>query len=244
MIKRADLRDTLMLDFYQIMANVNAHLQEEDLDALKLNATVTGDFAPAFIKMDEALKPLYKSGLTQQILYWDAERDRMVVGLRAHLKATTRNPDSQVAADAAKLLEVMDNYGKNIKRKPMREETGIVTNLLQDYAKPEYAPMVQRTGATPFTTKLGNDNTELEKVYNDRTRIQAAIEVGAAKEAREALQKAFSKLVKTINAYAFLEGKEPYQRLAANINQEVKQAVQTVALRKKSGDTAGKASDE
>ena len=104
--------------------------------------------------------------------------------------------------------------------------------------------MVQRTGATPFTTKLGNDNTELEKVYNDRTRIQAAIEVGAAKEAREALQKAFSKLVKTINAYAFLEGKEPYQRLAANINQEVKQAVQTVALRKKSGDTAGKASDE
>lgn len=244
MIKRSDLRDTLMLDFYQIMANVNTHLAQEDLPALKLDTTVSADFAPAFARMDETLKPLYKSGLTEQILYWDNDRDQMVVGLRSHLKAATRFPDAQIAADAAKLLEVMDNYGKGIQRKPMREETGIITNLLQDYAKPEFAPMVQSTSSAPYIGKLQTSNAELEKVYNDRTRIQAAIEVGIAKEAREALQKAFSKLVKTINAYAFLEGEEPYKRLADNINQEVKQAMQTVSQRKKSGDTATASGNE
>ncbi|MDO5522845.1 MAG: DUF6261 family protein [Bacteroidia bacterium] len=242
MIKRSDLRDTLMLDFYQIMSNVSTHLGTEDLDALKLTNVVTGNFNPAFAKLDETMKPLYKSGLTEQILHWDNLRDQMVVGLRTHLKAATRNPDNQIATNATKLLEVMDNYGKNLQRKPMREETGIITNLLQDYAKPEYAPLVQSAAAEPYTTKLGEYNSQLENAYNDRTRIQAAIEVGIAKESREAMQKAFSTLVKTINAYAFLEGKEPYQQLANHINQEVKQAMQTVSLRKKSGDTAAPAS--
>ena len=244
MIKRSDLRDTLMLDFYQIMANAKAHLEQEDLAALKLSDVVTDDFNPAFLKMDETMKPLYKSGLTEQILQWDAARDQMVVSLRNHLKATTGHPDSTVAAGAGKLLAVMDNYGKGIQRKPMREETGIITNLLQDFAKPEYAPLVQSTSSAAYIANLQESNSEVEKAYNDRTRIQAAIEVGAAKESREALQKAFSKVVKTINAYAFLDGKEPYKRLADNINQEMKQAILTVSLRKKSGDTAAPVAEE
>ena len=183
------------------------------------------------------MKPLYKSGLTEQILQWDAARDKMVVALRNHLKATARHPDSDVAAGAAKLLDIIDNYGKSIQRKPMREATGIITNLLQDFAKPEYASMITATASTSYIDKLEDSNNELEKVYNDRTRIQAAVEVGAAKESRIALRKAFSKLVKTINAYAFLENKEPYQQLIIHINQEVKQAMLTTSLRKRSGDT-------
>ncbi len=240
MIKRSDLRDVQMLDFYQIMANVNAHLRLENLGTLKLTDVVSNDFIPAFVKMDETMKPLYKSGLTEQILHLDNLRDKMVVGLRNHLKVSTAYPETEKAAAAIRLLNVMDNYGKGIQRQPMREETGIIANLLQDFAKPENVPLVQSTSSEVYITKLAEYNTQLESAYNDRTRIQAALEVGAAKEVRETLQKAFSKLVKTINAYAFLEGEEPYKRLADNINQEIKQAVQTVALRKKSGDTAGK----
>lgn len=227
-----------MLDFYQIMANVSGHLVLEDLETLKLADVVNGDFTPAFHRFDEVMKPLYKSGLTDQILYWDTNRDQLLVALRGHLKASTLHPEENIANAATKLLKRMDSYGKNIQRKPMRKETGIITNLLQDFAKPEYAPLVASTSAEPHIEKLAAYNTEFENVYNDRTRIQAAIEIGVTKEAREALQKAFSKLVKTINAYAFLEGKEPYQKLANHINQEVKQAMLTVSLRKRSGDAA------
>lgn len=237
MISRSTLHTTLMLDFYQVMVNVDAHVRQEDIEALKLTDVMTNDFEPALKIFDEVMKPIYKSGLTTDIIFWDEERDRMIVGARKHLKATMLNPDKEVAAAAETLLEVMDNYGKSIQRKPMREETGIITNLLQDYAKPEYLPLVEKSGVKPYTTKMGEYNSKVEEVYNSRTRIQAAIEVGVAKEARQNMQKAFSKLVKTINANAFLNGEEPYQRLMDNINQEVKQALTTVALRKKSGDT-------
>lgn len=61
-------------------------------------------------------------------------------------------------------------------------------------------------------------------MHNDRTRIDASVIVGQTKDARLRMHNVFYKLVKTINALAFLNGNAPYQKLIDNINLEVKKA--------------------
>ncbi len=233
MIKRSDLTTVGLFDFYQVMTNIDSHLGQENLEILQLTDVVSNDYKPALLKLDQALIPIRDKELSKQMADWDTKRDTNITGTRQYLKGASLNPDAKIAEGANMLLNIMNGYGKNIQRKPMRKETGIISNLVQDYEKPEYAEIIKLIGVGSYVSALKENNSKFEAVYNDRTRMEAAIEIGAAKEARIVMQKAFTKVVKTINALAFLKGEEAYKQLTDNINREVKQAMLTVSLRKK-----------
>ncbi len=233
MIKRSDLNNVGILDFYQVMTNVDSHIGQENIETLQLTDVVNNDFKPSLKKLDDVLIPIRDKELSKQITDWDSKRDKNITGIRQFLKGTALNPDAKIAEGSNKLLNILKSYGKNIQSKPMRQETGIISNLIQDFEKPEYAEIINLTGVGNYISALKENNSKLEAIYNDRTRMEAAIEVGAAKDARIEMQKAFTKVVKTINANAFLKGEDAYKQLADNINREVKQAMLTISLRKK-----------
>ncbi|HBK31412.1 MAG TPA: hypothetical protein DDZ96_02630 [Porphyromonadaceae bacterium] len=232
MIKRANLQEVQLFDFFQVITNIDNHLKKADLETLKLKVVYDSDFVPAYASLDTAIEPVQNKAVTRKVWDTDKDRDQVLTGLRRHLKAQSSHPDPEVTEAGSALLEILNKYGKNIQRKALREETGIITNILQEYAKPENAPLVTLTNTNAWTDSLGSFNSELEAIFNDRTRAEALTEVGRAKAARHTMQRAFSKLVKTINSLAFIGGEAPYQALMDNINQEVKQAMTTVLLRK------------
>ncbi|WP_418894615.1 DUF6261 family protein [Limibacterium fermenti] len=242
LISKKNLDEVPVMDFYQVMTNTDNHYKSVDLETLKLKPTYDEHFAPAYTALDVAVKPLYSNVETKEIWELDKKTDDTIVGLRQHLKSQLRHPDPDVSNAASKLLTLMDNYGKNIYRKPILAEIGIVTNLMQDFAKPEYAPLVTTSASDPWVTKLGEYNGALGVIYNDRTRSKALVEIGQVKKARTKMQKAFTKMADVINALALLEGEAAYKPIADDINEEIKQVLTSAkisrGLKKKGGKTS------
>lgn len=231
LIEKFNLSNVRIMDFFQTQSNISKHLQEENLETLKLADVYNTTYLPAFNLLDEALKPIRKTGMTDPMLEFDNERDATLVGLNAHVKAFLRFPEPEKAKAAERLKLIIDRYGKEIQKLPLREETGAIANLLQDLKVSAAQADLERIGAMPYITKLEEDNTAFESLYNDRTRMEAAMETGKTKAARVELQEAFSLMVQTINALALLGGEAPYRRLADNINREVQQSLITVKQR-------------
>lgn len=227
-----------MMDFYQIQVNILAHLNKENLDELNLKTLVEEEYAPAIMVLDNALKPARKTGLTEGLLQLDEDRDALLIGFVAYINAFLSYPQEAKAKAAYRLKATLEKYGKSPYRLPQREETAMVNNFLQDLENEDAQNDIKEIYAEPWIKGLKTANTEFEKVYNDRTRIDASVEVGKSKEARNALNEVFQKLINHIEALALLNGKDAYKNLVANINQEIQQAMVAIKQRaaKKEGD--------
>lgn len=152
----------------------------------------------------------------------DTQRDNLLSGFSAHLKAFQYFPEEASREAAKRLLTLLEKFGKNIQDRPLQEETAIITNLLQDIAQPQSVQDLKKIGAAAWIDALKVANTTLEQHHNSRTEQQSTIEAGRTKATRQELAEAFRNLVQTINALALINGKEPYTNLANAINQVVK----------------------
>lgn len=223
MIKSYNLRRVRLMSFFQNMVNVKNFLESEDLDTLLLK-NVSNEFIEHLEAFDKALKPFRKSGLTEVLGQLDEKRDTSLVGFAAHCRLFANFPDEAKAKAAKHLLLIIDKYGNTPQEKPLLEETAIIHNMLQDFNTEEVKIMIAEIGANKWIEDLKAANEEFTQVHNDRTRIDASVIVGQTKDARLRMHNVFYKLVKTINALAFLNGNAPYQKLIDNINLEVKKA--------------------
>ncbi|WKS95800.1 DUF6261 family protein [Riemerella columbina] len=224
MINITNLRTIRLMEFYQVMSSVQTFLAQANLQNPKLQALIT-EFDTQFAALDQALKPLSKSEFTEQISELDALRDRYFMGLYSHAKVFATHPEEAQQKAAKALILVIEKYGKNIQSKPLQEETGILSNLLEDLSQSPYAEAVQTMGATAWTTAIAAANNQLISLYNQRTEQKGAIEIGRSKQARKEMQEVFKQLVQTINALIVIEGDTEYQNLVNNINTTIKQAL-------------------
>lgn len=223
MIKSTNLKNLRILDFFQVVSNITAHVQKYDLDTLKLK-DVAANLKTALSDLDDALKPLRISADTQKLNELDARRDRALVGLRAFLKSFSHFPDAAKTNAANKLKAELDKYGKSPQTLPLREETALIQNALQDFAKPGNTAYVAELAADGWVAELQTANTEFETLYNSRTQETAAIEVGKTKVERQKTQEALSLFIQTINARMLLDGETPYKALADELNFEITRA--------------------
>lgn len=223
MIKKFDLSRVRVMEFFQVMTNIKAFLEKENLQELGLQKAKES-FDEKYAAFDEALKPLHKSEITAKLQEQDAKRDEALVGLLAHCRAFSTFPEEAKRTAAGQLLAQIEKYGKNLQNKPLQEETGILINLLQDLASQEMAQALETIGAMPWVEVLKSANQSFVALHNERTEEQGAVLVGKTKETRTALAEAFKTMVKSINSLAFINGEEKYQNLANAINEEVKNA--------------------
>jgi hypothetical protein len=128
-------------------------------------------------------------------------------------------------------LLITDKYGSDIIRLPQREETGVLKSIIAELKMPENMTLLQKTGLSLWLIKLEEANNAFESLYLSRSEKESEYINGLARSERDNMQAAFNKLVRAIEANAYLKGEEQYKPLAEKINTVIANAQQTVKTR-------------
>ena len=223
MILYFNLTKLRLMNFYQVMTNVQLFLSQEDLETLKLKdaAKVFDEKYKAF---DAAVQPMRGDVDTKELNKLDERRDKALIGLYGHVRVFTGFPEEAKATAAQQLQAVLLKYDKAPQTKPLREETAIVSNIVSDLEVADAKAKLTLIGADKWLDELKDANKKFEAAYNARTQRNMDL-VGQTKEKRIALDDEYRRLAHTINALATLGGEAPYKRLMSSINADIQQAL-------------------
>ena len=223
MILYFNLTKLRLMNFYQVMTNVQLFLSQEDLETLKLKdaAKVFDEKYKAF---DAAVQPMRGDVDTKELNKLDERRDKALMGLYGHVRVFTGFPEEAKATAAQQLQAVLLKYDKAPQTKPLREETAIVSNVVSDLEVADAKAKLTLIGAEKWLDELKDANKKFEAAYNARTQRNMDL-VGQTKEKRIALDGEYRRLAHTINALATLGGEAPYKRLMSSINADIQQAL-------------------
>ena len=223
MILYFNLTKLRLMNFYQVMTNVQLFLSQEDLETLKLKdaAKVFDEKYKAF---DAAVQPMRGDVDTKELNKLDERRDKALMGLYGHVRVFTGFPEEAKATAAQQLQAILLKYDKAPQTKPLREETAIVSNIVSDLEVADAKAKLTLIGAEKWLDELKDANKKFEAAYNARTQRNMDL-VGQTKEKRIALDDEYRRLAHTINALATLGGEAPYKRLMSSINADIQQAL-------------------
>ena len=223
MILYFNLTKLRLMNFYQVMTNVQLFLSQEDLETLKLKdaAKVFDEKYKAF---DAAVQPMRGDVDTKELNKLDERRDKALIGLYGHVRVFTGFPEEAKATAAQQLQAILLKYDKAPQTKPLREETAIVSNVVSDLEVADAKAKLTLIGAEKWLDELKDANKKFEAAYNARTQRNMDL-VGQTKERRIALDDEYRHLAHTINALATLGGEAPYKRLMSSINADIQQAL-------------------
>ena len=223
MILYFNLTKLRLMNFYQVMTNVQLFLSQEDLETLKLKdaAKVFDEKYKAF---DAAVQPMRGDVDTKELNKLDERRDKALIGLYGHVRVFTGFPEEAKATAAQQLQAILLKYDKAPQTKPLREETAIVSNVVSDLEVADAKAKLTLIGAEKWLDELKDANKKFEAAYNARTQRNMDL-VGQTKERRIALDDEYRRLAHTINALATLGGEAPYKRLMSSINADIQQAL-------------------
>ena len=223
MILYFNLTKLRLMNFYQVMTNVQLFLSQEDLETLKLKdaAKVFDEKYKAF---DAAVQPMRGDVDTKELNKLDERRDKALMGLYGHVRVFTGFPEEAKATAAQQLQAILLKYDKAPQTKPLREETAIVSNVVSDLGVADAKAKLTLIGAEKWLDELKDANKKFEAAYNARTQRNMDL-VGQTKERRIALDDEYRRLAHTINALATLGGEAPYKRLMSSINADIQQAL-------------------
>lgn len=172
--------------------------------------------------LDSALKVSTTVPSAKWVMEADAARDFAYSGLYNYVKAMTAHPDASIAAAAEKALAILDKYG-NPTAKPQLEESGILHNLLQELKAAKEAGDFTDLDIEPWLTRLQNAETSFLNATDAKVQEEAAREVGLSKQARQAADDAYRKLVDIVNMLAAMHGDEKFATFIGNVNALVEQ---------------------
>jgi hypothetical protein len=163
-------------------------------------------FAKSFDDEDTALKKIQKSAHTDELLRLDSFRDASYRGLVEAGLAMLKHRDPDIVKSAKNTKILFDTYG-NLAKKPFREQTSGVINLLQE-ARGKYAADFQKLGLTPWVAQLEIDNNayialDIERMDEtaDRTPLKLS-------DCRLATERAYVALIDRLNVLAIVENEK------------------------------------
>ena len=172
--------------------------------------------------LDSALKASNTVPSAKRVTEADAARDFAWTGLYNYVKAMTAHPDESIAEAAKRALEILEKYG-NPTAKPQLEESGILYNLLQELNEAKEAGDFNGLDIEPWLTRLENAETSFLNATDEKVQEEAAREVGLSKQARQAADDAYRKLVDIVNMLAAMHGDEKFATFIGNVNALVEQ---------------------
>ena len=214
------------------MSNVLAYLKGENLEELKLEALAAA-FESKLKAYDEVLVLERGNALSGKISEADTARDNALKALVSVVKAYTLYPEAEKAEAAQQLHAIIAKYGSGIDRLPYLQESGVLTNLLQDLALKENADAVKLLFLEDWVAKLKEAAARFDELFQMREADNSTKMSDKVKENRQAVQAEFEQLVLVINAYEVVYGTSLYGGLVAKINEAVDYARAQAARRGK-----------
>lgn len=172
--------------------------------------------------LDSALKVSTTVPSAKWVTEADASRDFAWTGLYYYVKAMTAHPDESIAEAAKRALEILEKYG-NPTAKPQLEESGILYNLLQELNEAKEAGDFNGLDIEPWMERLENAEYSFLTATDEKVQEEAAREVGLSKQARQAADDAYRKLVDIVNMLAAMHGDEKFATFIGNVNALVEQ---------------------
>ena len=169
--------------------------------------------------LDSALKVSTTVPSAKWVTEADASRDSAWSGLYYYVKAMTAHPDESIAEAAKRALEILEKYG-NPTAKPQLEESGILYNLLQELNEAKEAGDFNGLDIEPW---MEHAEYSFLTATDEKVQEEAAREVGLSKQARQAADDAYRKLVDIVNMLAAMHGDEKFATFIGNVNALVEQ---------------------
>ncbi|MDO4881310.1 MAG: DUF6261 family protein [Capnocytophaga sp.] len=223
-IKKYQLKDIRLMEFFQVMLDIKSFLEKEDLPSLGLS-DIKVVFDNALRKFDEAIKPIQKSPYTQKLQEVNSERSQLLFGITKYCEAYSKFPKKDVAEASKKILLNIKKYGRQFSKKSLQEKTGIINSLISDFKNEELSKAVQKIKAEEWISYLEEQNTIFSNIYNERTEEKGSMEIGKTQEARKEMNDAYTKLIKNINAQVTINGRQKYINLINTMNKVIQQAL-------------------
>ena len=164
---------------------------------------------------DAALALSRKSLLSDTIREADKRREQLYITLRNIAKAYRNYPVEAEAAAARRLVQLLKDYAIN-PRMQRDAETGLMVHLLDDLAG--------RCAADVATLRLGplvDALKEVNEQLRSTTERRSDYVVGRLKKARKEADRAYSALVRKVNALVVVGRAEDYAAFIDYVNTEV-----------------------
>lgn len=216
--------------------NVAAFLVD-NAEAMTPMADLMTDFTTLLTKEDQALKTYQKSMLTDPIADKDKQRDFYTTGLRYYVKAYSYSIIEAEVEAARRIQIIIDNYG-DYRRKPYKEETATIYNLLQDL-RDNLSAELTTIKADKWVDMLEELNQEMDSLMGDRFDEKATRPDFALEQVRKEIDLAYNDMIDAINVFANFKGGEVYDPLIRRQN-EIVDYYRTVLAQRKGRNEAKK----
>lgn len=220
MITSTNLSMLRNLEHFQMMSDVLAYLKAENLETLKLTSFAE-TFTSKLNAYDEVLVLERGNVLSGKINQADLDRDLALRSLISVVKAYVTFPETQKADAALKLLHLIEKYGKRVDKLSYLQESGILTNMLQDLELKESQAAIALLRVDDWVEKLKAATLVFDALFLNREADNSTKLSGKVKEARLSIQADFDQLAVLVNAYEVVYGAAPYAVLVGKINEAV-----------------------
>jgi hypothetical protein len=214
-----------------------AQLSTKDLAALSQRTiTISDEPAYAIVKDNPllaAVKTVYNeydavytkkaySGKGDLLIEFDGNRDAPFGGLKGILLGHTKVSSSPYQQDAKDIYAIIEQYGIDLDRYKMAEETAQMKKLLEDLDKPENAAKIERMLLTAVVTQIKEAQTAFEKLFNEVAGENSELRtMESASSFRKTLETALRNYLNVVKAMNSLPG---WKELHAKLDEVVKAA--------------------
>jgi hypothetical protein len=216
-IKKSDLRsfrNNEHLNFHQGVRKIIT-----DITPVSLNVeTQFGIYETQIEKEAEAIEPLRKSVITDELADADAIRDNTFRGITDAILSATRHFTPGIRTAAIKIdTEVLNHYG-NITKRTYEEETTLITKFITDLQS-KYDADCSLIGINPWLVELKKNNDYFNTLYFNRIDDESAKTQLRMKQSKIEVDVAFKVIIKRIEALIEINGEANYKDFVLKINE-------------------------
>lgn len=169
---------------------------------------------------DQYIAVSRKSFNTDEITALDKRRDNAYSAFKMQVRTYMKVSAEPMRNAAAILDQVISTYNISVNMQ-LDKETSRLMNLLDDLTS-KYSEQIATLNLGLFVTEMSEANQALIECTDQRTEERMETKVGAMKDARNAVDAAYHKLVKYVNAYALITEDEAYDNFISYVNAEIK----------------------
>jgi hypothetical protein len=207
---RNDAHFQYCVEFRELVAKFNP-------ETLKLNP-LFDEFPALLDREDEALKKINKSAITEKIQEADVARDETFSGMAELNKAMCKHFTPRTRDAAKRIAVVLHTYG-NVAKKTLNEETSAIYNMLQDLRSDKYKSDASTIGIMDWMNELEKRNNAVENLMRERFDEGASKSHIVLKQAREAVDALYHKLIKRLEALIEIDGEADYEAFVNTLNE-------------------------
>lgn len=217
-------------EHYQFMSYLDAAIKKYAADVLGLK-DVYPIFVSALAKENNALKIEQGSGITPEVSDGDKTRDRTWRCAELRIESALISPITEEVESAMVIKRIFDNYG-DIRKHPIDQESGEMTNFVEDLMKPANVSHLQNVHLTNIIPLMDSENKDVIERSDDRNIEIAKRNGDNVKVTRAEVDPIYNEMVEIINASITLKLAKPETENFVNeLNTRIKDYEAVIAAR-------------